>query len=79
MTLKATRWVRPRRTAALSGMIGFCELSFHRPRGREPCLGQKTIPGREGEITNFPDFATGLHETYGRHGLFEIFDLDKFS
>lgn len=42
----------------------------------KPCLGQKTIPGREGEITNFPDFATWLHETYGRHGLFEIFDLD---
>lgn len=42
----------------------------------KPCLGQKTIPGREGEITNFPEFATWLHETYGRHGLFEIFDVD---
>lgn len=40
------------------------------------CIGQKTIPGREGEITNFPVFATWLHETYGRHGLFEIFDVD---
>jgi hypothetical protein len=42
----------------------------------KPCIGQKTIPGREGEITNFPDFAIWLHETYGRHGLFEIFDVD---
>lgn len=42
----------------------------------KPCIGQKTIPGREGEITNFPAFATWLHETYGCHGLFEIFDVD---
>ena len=42
----------------------------------KPCLGQRTIPGREGEITNFPAFATWLHETYGVHGLFEIFDVD---
>ena len=42
----------------------------------KPCIGQRTIPGREGEITNFPAFATWLHETYGRHGLFEIFDVD---
>ena len=40
----------------------------------KPCIGQRTIPGREGEITNFPDFATWLHETYGVHEYFGIFD-----
>lgn len=42
----------------------------------KPCIGQRTIPGRQGEITNFPAFATWLHETYGVRGLFEIFDVD---
>lgn len=42
----------------------------------KPCIGQRTIPGRQGEITNFPAFATWLHETYGVHGMFEIFDVD---
>jgi len=42
----------------------------------KPCIGQRTIPGREGEITNFPDFATWLHETYGVHGYFGILDVD---
>jgi len=42
----------------------------------KPCIGQRTIPGRQGEITNFPAFATWLHETYGVGGLFGIFDVD---
>jgi hypothetical protein len=41
-----------------------------------PCLGQQLVPADAGEIDTFPCFAHWLHDNYGRHGLFDIIDVD---
>lgn len=40
------------------------------------CAGQEPVGATEGEITALPRFVRWLSETYGRYGMFEIFDLD---
>ena len=40
------------------------------------CLGQEALGAPEGEVSGFQPFARWLWTTYGRHGLFDMFDVD---